>query len=153
MTSYLIDINVRLALSWRLHPYSDPAHRWLAVLPKHNSRLLFCRFTQVGLLRLLTNEMVMGQSVLTIAQALAVYDRWIEDPRVEFAAEPQSTGHAFRQAAFGSPAKAATTVIMDAYLVGFAGTMPAALVTFDRALCKIAKRVETPHHFLSGRIA
>lgn len=30
MTSFLIDINVWLALSWNIHPYSNAAYRWLS---------------------------------------------------------------------------------------------------------------------------
>ena len=150
MTSYLIDINVWLALSWQLHPFSDAAHLWLGALPKQNTRLLFSRITQLGLLRLLTNEMVMGQSVLTISRALSVYDEWTEDPRVAFAAEPQGTEQAFRHAAADSANKAATKVIMDAYLAGFAKTEQAILITFDKALCKVAKSIKTQHQLLTA---
>src|SRR3954447_12281437 len=99
MTSYLIDINVWLALSWKLHPYNGPAYDWFGSLPRSGTQFLFCRITQLGLLRLLTNEKVMGQSVLNIAQALSTFDRWSEDPRVEFAPEPKGIDSAFRLAA------------------------------------------------------
>ena len=111
MTSYLIDINVWLALSWGQHPHSPAAHKWLSDLPKASVRLLFCRITQLGLLRLLTNEMVMGQSVLSIDEAVDVYDRWREDPRGEFAAEPHGTEQGFRHATAGSAKSSATKVI------------------------------------------
>jgi len=143
MTSYLIDINVWLALSWGRHPHSSAAHEWLGELPKASVRLLFCRITQLGLLRLLTNAMVMGQSVLSIDGALGVYDRWREDPRVEFIAEPSGTEHAFRHATGGAGKKAATKVIMDAYLAGLAGSERATLVTLDKALSKLGHRAGT----------
>jgi len=153
MTSYLIDINVWLSLSWGLHPHSDAAHSWLAALPQRSTRLVFTRITQLGLLRLLTNESVMGQSVLTVAQALRIYDQWAEDPRVEFAAEPQGIELAFRNAAVHSANKAATKVIMDAYLAGFAKTEHVTLITFDKALCKIASDTKTQHQLLATNSA
>ena len=65
-----------------MHPSSGAACAWLAGLGRGDARLLFCRVTQLGLLRLLTNEQVMGGSVLTVAEAFAAFDRWQEDPRV-----------------------------------------------------------------------
>src|SRR5208283_4008130 len=87
MTSFLIDINVWLALTWDLHPQHVPAARWYASLD--DSALLFCRFTMLGFLRLLTDRQVMGDSTTTVAGALQLYDRWRQDPRVEMAAEPR----------------------------------------------------------------
>ncbi len=139
MTSYLIGINVWLALSWGRHPHSSAAHKWLRDLPNASVRLLFCRVTQLGLLRLLTNELVMGQSVLSIEESLDVFDRWREDPRVEFLGEPSGTENAFGHATVGSAKKSATKVIMDAYLAGFAGAERATLVTLDKALSKLER--------------
>ena len=69
MTSYLIDINVWLALSLEQHPQHLAAARWYASLS--DPALLFCRFTMLGFLRLLTNRQVMGDSTMTVAGALA----------------------------------------------------------------------------------
>ena len=52
----------------------------------------------LGLLRLLTNQKVMAGDTFNIAGALAIYDRWRLDPRVEFASEPRQTDAAFRRA-------------------------------------------------------
>jgi len=150
MNSYLIDINVWLALSWGLHPFSKVAHQWLAELPAKRTRLIFSRVTQLGLIRLLTNELVMGESVLTIQQALDLYDRWIQDPRVDYSDEPQGVEAAFRRATSGFAAKPATKVVMDAYLVGFAGSQRATLVTLDKALSKIASSSKISYHFLAS---
>jgi hypothetical protein len=43
MTSYLIDINVWLALTWDQHPQHVPALHWYDTID--DSALLFCRFT------------------------------------------------------------------------------------------------------------
>src|ERR1019366_8727619 len=60
MTSYLIDSNVWLALTWEQHPLHISASRWYASMD--DSPLLFCRFTMLGFLRLLTHGQVMGDS-------------------------------------------------------------------------------------------
>jgi toxin-antitoxin system PIN domain toxin len=151
MTSYLIDINAWLALSWGLHPHSVSAHRWLASLTPNRTRLLFCRITQLGLLRLLTNKMVMGQSVLSVAGAFGVVDRWGEDPRVELAADPKGLDLVLRRAASGFGKEAATKAIMDAYLAAFAETERATLITFDKGLAKIGRRRSVPLMLLSSR--
>jgi hypothetical protein len=46
----------------------------------------------LGFRRLLTNQQVMGESTTTSAEALQLYDRWTEDPRVELSAEPRGAG-------------------------------------------------------------
>lgn len=140
MTSYLIDINVWLALSWGGHRSSQAAHAWLAAEPKAKSRLLFCRITQLGLLRLLTNELVLGGDSLTLEAAFGVEDRWLEDPRVEFAAERHGLEKFFRGATMGVRKQKASKVLMDAYLIAFAGAEKATLVTFDKGMSKLAAR-------------
>jgi toxin-antitoxin system PIN domain toxin len=151
MISYLIDINVWLALSWRRHPCAGPALTWFGDLHQNNIRLLFCRVSQLGLLRMLTNEQVMGPSVLNTADALSIFDTWCEDPRVEFVAEPKGIEPVLRGVLSEFAKKSATKAIMDAYLVGFAETEKATLVTFDKALCTMAARRKTPHLQLSTR--
>ena len=151
MTSYLIDINVWLALSWRRHPCAAAASKWFDGLQRSNVRLLFCRVSQLGLLRMLTNEKIMGESLQSIGESLTIFDRWCEDPRVEFIPEPRGAETAFRHTLSGLAKKAATKVVMDAYLVGFASAEKATLVTFDKALCKMAERSKTSHLQLSSR--
>jgi toxin-antitoxin system PIN domain toxin len=134
MTSYLIDINVWIALTWQRHPQAGVAELWLNSLPDTTTRLLFCRFSQLGYLRLLANQAAMGDSVLTVGEALEAYDRWLTDPRVEFCAEGFEVDAAFRRALAHYAAKPATKAVMDAYLLGVADAERATLVTFDKAL-------------------
>jgi toxin-antitoxin system PIN domain toxin len=137
MTSYLIDSNVWLALSWDQHPQHHSASRWYASID--DSRLLFCRFTMLGLLRLLTNRDVMGGSTRNLGDALQLYDRWRRDPRVELAPELRGTEALFRQAMDPHLRKPATKAIADCYLTGFAESTGAHLVTFDRGLAANAR--------------
>ena len=151
MTSYLVDINVWLALSWLGHPGSKTASAWLAALPKSRTKLHLCRITQLGLLRLLTNNKLMGGSVLTTREALRVIDLWSEDPRVELVPEPNGIEFAFRQSLEGFRSRAATKVIMDAYLVAFALVDKSTLVSFDKGICKLAAHMNAAHILLSGK--
>jgi toxin-antitoxin system PIN domain toxin len=138
----LIDINVWLALTWDQHPQHAAAVRWFA--PMDDAAFLFCRFTMLGFLRLLTNQQVMGDSVLTVAGALELYDRWRGDPRVELAAEPRGTEDRFRSALRRHATVSATKAIADSYLAGFAEAADAQLVTFDKALAAAAEERHTP---------
>ena len=141
MTSYLIDINVWLAMTWDLHPQHVSASRWYAAMNESNdSALLFCRMTMLGFLRLLTNRTVMGDSTITLNNALKLYDRWILDPRVELLPEPRRIDKLFRQALSPVAAQPATKAITDCYLIGFAAAAGAHIVTFDRGLAGMAKR-------------
>ncbi len=72
MTSYFPDLNVWIALSDLVHSHSKQAWQWLNLLPAHD-RVIFSRYTQIGLLRLLTNQAVMGDQTLSLGQAWEVY--------------------------------------------------------------------------------
>ena len=142
MTSYLIDINVWLAMTWDLHPHHDRASRWY--VSAGNSALLFCRFTTLGFLRLLTHDKVMGDSTATLSEALKLYDQWIADPRVDLAPEPRQTGKLFREALDPIALRPATKAIGDGYLIGFAVAAGARLVTFDKGLAGMARAQRAP---------
>lgn len=139
MISYFPDLNVWLALSDRGHPHNTMARIWVNGLAP-DDRLLFSRYTQIGLLRLLTNAAVMGDQTLTIGQAWALYDRWLEDPRVGFFPDPPQTESCFRQATKPFAAKTATKWIGDCWLLAFAQATDSCLVTFDQALCNFARK-------------
>ena len=138
----MIDINVWLALTWDRHPQHVPAARWYASIDE--AALLFCRFTMLGFLRLLTNQAVMGDSTTTLGGALELYDRWTEDPRVELAPEPRGAEVLFRQAMAPFALQPATKAVADCYLVGFAEATGAHVVTFDKGLAATARYRQVP---------
>ena len=137
MTLLFSDLNVWLALSVSGHPHNGVALNWLRQLP-NDSTLIFSRYTQLGLLRLLTNTAVMGDETLTLRKAWGVYDRWLQDPRVEFYPEPRNVDAGFRSATEPFAAKAATKWVGDCWLLAFAEASQARLVTFDQALHNFA---------------
>jgi predicted nucleic acid-binding protein len=96
MTLFFPDLNVWLALSVAGHVHNPAPWGWLSRQPA-DRKLIFSRYTQLGLLRLLTNSAVMGDAAPTLRKASGVYDRWLEDPRVEFYPEPRDRDAASRE--------------------------------------------------------
>jgi uncharacterized protein len=126
------DINVWLALSYERHVHYSSAREWFEKLDV-KARLCFCRFTQLGLLRLLTTDAVMGaDEVLSQVEAWRVYDRWIEDDRILLAEEPSALEPRFR--ALSQHQRPAPKDWADSYLSAFAETAGLRLVTFDHSL-------------------
>jgi hypothetical protein len=142
MTSYLIDINVWLAMTWDRHPQHSSAARWYESTGRAAFR--FCRLTMLGFIRLLTNRKVMGDSTQTLMGAFELYDRWRQDPRVGLVAEPAGVETLFRQAAAPFARLPATKAVADCYLVAFAEASGAHLVTFDKGLANTAKSRQVP---------
>ena len=130
-TSFFPDINVWVALTYEGHRHHLIAADWFATLSADAS-FAFCRFTQLGLLRLLTASAVMGDEVMTQFQAWAAYDRWLKDPRVELVDEPAEIETRFR--ALTRLRQPAVKDWADSYLAAFATVGQLALVTFDRGL-------------------
>ena len=133
MTLYFPDLNVWLALSVPDHAQRSQAWKWLARLDV-DDRFIFSRYTQLGLLRLLTNVSVMGGQVLTLREAWEAYDRWLEDPRMGFCAETREIDTTFRKICAPFAKLPASKAIGDSWLLAFAADAQATLVTFDRAL-------------------
>jgi len=126
------DINVWIALTWEGHVHHRRAAGWFNTLDE-DGRLFFCRFTQLGLLRLLSSEAVMGPGeAMTQQAAWRAYDRWREDERVGFLDEPVDLEARFR--ALTRLRHSAPKDWADSYLAAFAETSDLSLVTFDSAL-------------------
>ena len=69
----------------------------------------------------------MGESVVAIGDAIGLYDRWLEDPRVDFIAEPRGVEIAFHHALKPVATKAFTKVLTDCYLAAVAESAGATL--------------------------
>lgn len=123
------DINVWLALATREHIHSPLASRWWE---QEAGAIAFSRLTQLGFLRLTTTAAAMDGRPLTIAQAWRVYDRFFDDDRVLFVAEPPEIEQFFRERAAGR--EASPKIWTDAWLLAVAAAAGGVLVTFDKAL-------------------
>ena len=78
----LADVNVWIALAAEKHVHHPAARAWFSNLT--DERLAFCRFTQVGFLRLLTNRHVMQEEVMSPDQAWAAYQALRSDRRIGY---------------------------------------------------------------------
>jgi hypothetical protein len=125
------DINVWVALSYDRHIHHPIARRWFEG-ERTSARFFFCRFTQLGLLRLLTSEAVMGADLMSQREAWKAYDRWLEDERVEILQEPDGIEPRFRT--LSGSVHAVTKDWADSYLAAFALSAGLTIVTFDTAL-------------------
>ena len=137
-TSLFPDINVWVALTYEGHTHHQTAADWYTELSAE-ATLVFCRFTQIGLLRLLTTAAVMGDEVMTQPEAWRAYDSWHKDPRIEFADEPSEIETRFRP--LTRLRQPATKDWADSYLAAFSAAGQLTLVTFDRKLGARAQSV------------
>jgi hypothetical protein len=120
-----------VALTYEGHVHHAIAAEWFRNLPP-DATLVFCRFTQIGLLRLLTASAVMGDEAMTQPQAWAAYDKWLDDPRVTFVDEPAELEARFRT--LTRRRQPATKDWADSFLAAFATVGDMTLATFDRGL-------------------
>lgn len=127
------DINVWIALASDRHVHHDPAKDWFETL--ESGAAAFCRITQMGFLRLITNRHVMGADVVTQKEAWPIYQKLARDQRVTFLNEPPKLGDEWRGLTQG--ASAATNTWTDAYLAAFASRRGLKVVSFDSGFEKM----------------
>jgi uncharacterized protein len=129
-TLNFLDANVWLALLWGRHIHADKAKEWFE--SSDEERFLFCRITQMTVLRLLTTRAVMGKDVKKMHEAWKLWDHVCADDRIEFLSEPEAIEREFRN--LSSLRSPSPKVWVDAYLLAFASVAGLKLVTFDRGL-------------------
>lgn len=129
-TLNFLDANVWLALMWSRHAHSEKARLWFERAGEE--QFLFCRFTQITVLRLLTTDQIMGKDAKTMFEAWSLWDRVWADTRIVFLPEPDDIEKEFRSRSRLS--SASPKVWADAYLLAFAAVAGLKFVTFDRAL-------------------
>lgn len=133
-TTFLPDVNVWLALASQRHVHAAQCSRWLDSL--ESGEIVFCRVTQMGLLRLLTHESVMGREVLSSREAWRIYRTMLGDERIQFTPEPLALDPEWRK--LTNQDRPTPKLWTDAYLAAFARAAEMRLVTLDRAILSIA---------------
>jgi predicted nucleic acid-binding protein len=118
--------------------HSDAAWAWFSL--QEDNRFFFCRFTQLGLLRLLATSAVMGEDVRTIGEAWKVYDRWLKDSRVGIRQETFDLDVAFRSATRSVSRLSSPKALGDCYLLAVCQVTDATLVTLDRGLASTCEK-------------
>ena len=130
--TYLPDINVWLALTAERHLHHGSARDWFEAM---DGTALFCRVTQMGLLRLLCNPKVLEDDVLTATEAWDLYRALRTNPRVEFSIEPAGIEGTWERMTRDRSLGPATWT--DLYLAAFAELRQARVVSFDRSFAGI----------------
>ena len=129
---FLPDVNVWLALASRRHIHYRIATSWLESVT--DDQVAFCRITQMGLLRLLTNPAAMRNDVLSQRDAWKVYRQIAADARMVFLPEPLGIESVWRELTHSS--RPHTNIWTDAYLQAFSSQSDAQVVSFDRGFLR-----------------
>lgn len=125
----LVDVGVWLAAVWGRHVHNPVAADWFG---RETEDILFCRVTQMGLLRLLSNPAVMADDAIDRGQAWRTFDQLWADERVGWADEPAGLDAVWR--AISARNDKSHKLWTDDYLAAFAQASEATLVTLDRKL-------------------
>ena len=134
----LPDANVWLALTVAGHAHHEVAQAWLQ--SRGDRGLVFCRVTQMALLRHLTTPAIMGVGACSQREAWQIYDAAVDRSDVYFLSEPPTLEAVWRaRTAQDRPENKLWT---DHYLAAFAHGHGLRLVTFDRRLGRLAE-IET----------
>jgi uncharacterized protein len=130
--TYLADVNVCMALALAGHVHHTVAVEWLE--ESEQDQIAMCRVAQKGVLRLLTNERVMGANVLNAIQAWEAYDALCENARIRFVEEPPGLEQFWRDAT--RHPRTGPNFWTDAYVSAFAAAAGFSVVTFDRGFAR-----------------
>lgn len=129
----LLDLNAWLALFLEGHGQHAIARQWYGAVNIAPADLSFCRSTEMGFLRLLTQPRVMqacGLDAFTNDEAIGFLSQILRDEAIGFVGETHGTRALWL--AFSRSGKASPKIWMDAYLAAMAITQNMELVTFDQ---------------------
>ena len=132
MTCCFPDINVWLAIVVERHVLHRAACAWWD--QDQADAIGFCRFTQLGLLRHLTNAATMKGAPLTNRQAWEVFETLRTDERVGFLPEWPALDGLLKS--YSDIPQPASKIWGDAYLAAYASVNEATLVTFDQGFSR-----------------
>jgi toxin-antitoxin system PIN domain toxin len=128
----LLDANVWLALAAEAHAHH--AHAKAYWEKEATPEIAFCRVTQLALLRHLTNKTIMGDQMLTPANAWKKLQEFQALPEVRTLAEPAGLDGCL--GAFCNLGRTTPNLWTDAYLAAFAKCAGLRLVTFDQGFSR-----------------
>lgn len=120
-----------IALAWEGHTHHTVASKWF--IEAGEGEASFCRVTQMGFLRIITQAKAMGVDVLSHQEAWEVFDDLSTDGRVQFLGEVASPEHTWKTF---SKSSTSNNIWTDSYLAAFATTHNLQLVTLDQGFSK-----------------
>jgi len=131
--TYLVDVNVWLALAVEGHVHHAVAKEWFSGLASGEAR--WCSLSELSFLRLSTNRAALGRSVVTPRAAWELLQTLLSDERVREVREPDGLLPKMRD--FTAPAREMSgSSWTDAYLAAFAAACGYTLATFDKRIGK-----------------
>jgi uncharacterized protein len=136
----LPDVNVWIALAIAEHIHHKAAQAWLDT---SQGAIVFCRITQMGLLRILTNRHALGSDTLSPAHAWGAFDAFLRNKRISMSEEPPGLDRPWRSSTINE--KHGSNWWTDTYLAAFASAAGLTLVTFD---IQLAARRNVSTHLL-----
>jgi toxin-antitoxin system PIN domain toxin len=126
---HLCDVNFWVALAMGSHSKHEIARGWFEKIDEADS-MLFCRPTQQGFLRLISDKSLFRDEPVTNREAWVIYRELRRDSRVGWLDEPAGIEALWMERT--SLASHSPKVWMDGYLAAFAQLGNARLVTFDQ---------------------
>ena len=129
--SFLLDVNVLIAMAWPTHRAHEKVQEWLAEHAREGWAT--CPLTQTGFVRILSNP-AFSPNALTPAQALALLRANLGHPAHRFWADEISFIQALEPF---HPRLAGHQQVTDAYLLGLAMYRKGKLATMDRAVLSL----------------
>jgi uncharacterized protein len=126
--SFLLDVNVLIAMAWPTHRAHEKVQEWLARHAREG--WVTCPLTQTAFVRILSNP-AFSPNALTPADALALLQANLGHPAHRFWPDDLSLVQALEPFA---PRLAGHQQVTDAYLLGLAMQKKGKLVTMDRAV-------------------
>lgn len=125
----LLDVNVWVAAAAPDHLHHQTASAWMN---SQQETLAFCRITQMGLLRNLSNPSAMQRDVVTRRGAWRVFEALMADDRVRILSEPEGLESLWTK--FSARNDHSYRLWTDDYLAAFAEMAGATFVTLDTAI-------------------
>jgi uncharacterized protein len=130
-TGDLLDVNVWFALADPEHKHHKPALAYWSAIQATKTPVWFCRVTMLGMVRLLAQQAAMGERRLSLQDAHAVYESYLQLPFVHWFPETNSLAKKvdakLASIVQGLPVRMST----DAYLGAMALSTGLRMVTFD----------------------
>jgi uncharacterized protein len=131
--SYLLDVNVLIALAWPRHVHHLPATAWFATA--HDRGWATTPVTEAGFVRVSSNPRVFPNGV-TPGQAAGLLAAMREVAGHEFWADTTSLADTVEEVSAHVHGSSAVT---DAHLALLCARSRGTLVTFDRGVAKLAR--------------
>jgi uncharacterized protein len=136
--TYLLDVNVLMALAWPQHVHHGNARTWFNAVRRR--RFATCSLTETAFLRLSTNPKVVGNQI-RIADALELLRAIRGLPGHRFVADESSLA----DPVISLERLAVSGQITDVHLINLAASSSTVLATFDRAITTYLRTDQAEH--------